>query len=222
MIIAFVLFAAAMPSAPAPRSALQLFDTPPLRFEARANTFISHGDGYEVQLSPQGSEVSLAGHPIRMRLIGSDGSARVFAEDPLPVTIHYYNGSSPLQWCTPQGYGRVRFQDVYPGIDLVYYGDQNRLEYDFRLAPGTDPGRIRMEYTGTESILIDRGDLVLTASEGQVRHHRPHAFQIIEGERREIAARFSLHPGREVSFEIGDYDRRAPLIIDPVLKVLAK
>src|SRR5262249_43076088 len=112
---------------------------------------------------------------------------------------------------------RVRAAGVYPGIDLIYYGNQSRLEYDFVVAPGADPGAIRMRFGGVRSLETDaEGNLILSTPAGDLVQQKPVVYQTIGGERRPIAGRFSVH-GKTVSFALAAYDRSQPLVIDPVL-----
>ena len=121
---------------------------------------------------------------IRMRLEGASSSARVSGTSPLPGKSNYFIGNDPSQWRQniPQ-FGRVEYSAVYPGIDLVYYGDQGQLEYDFRVAPGSDPKQIALSFQGA-SARIDAGasgDLILSTEQGDVRFHAPRIYQPASG-----------------------------------------
>jgi Beta-propeller repeat len=116
-------------------------------------------------------------------------------------------------------YAAVRYQGIYPGVDLVYHGaNQRELEYDFVVAPGADPGAVRLGYAGAEGLVLDdAGSLILRTTGGDVLWRAPVAYQDIAGARRSVAAAYRIENGSEIRFRLGDYDSREPLVIDPVL-----
>jgi hypothetical protein len=156
---------------------------------------------------------------LRLQLVGAHAAAPVVGEDPLAGTSNYFIGNDPRQWRTGiPTYGRVAYQGVYPGVDLVYYGNQQQLEYDFTVAPGTDPGLIRLHVEGAQSPSLDgQGDLVLHTAGGDVVEHAPVLYQDRAGGRQTVAGWFVLEEGDQVGFAVGSYDRSRPLIIDPIL-----
>jgi hypothetical protein len=114
---------------------------------------------------------------------------------------------------------------VYPGVDLVYYGNQKQLEYDFVLQPGVDPAKVRLSFTGNRSMHLEaNGDLSLSAKAGEMRWKRPDVYQIIDGKRRIVAAHYSIRSERkgasDVGFVVAKYDHSRPLVIDPALQIL--
>ncbi|MDQ3920287.1 MAG: SBBP repeat-containing protein, partial [Acidobacteriota bacterium] len=107
---------------------------------------------------------------------------------------------------------------VYKGVDLTYYGNQRQLEYDFRIQPGTDPGRIALGFEGADKIAVEGdGDLVLSIAGREVRQRKPFAYQEVNGAKQEVASRYVLAADNQVKFELGAYDATRPLVIDPVL-----
>jgi hypothetical protein len=123
------------------------------------------------------------------------------------------NGSPALR-TTPAS----AIQQLYPGVDLVFYGNQRQLEYDLVVAPGADPGAIRMQFDGVDSLRLDSaGNLVLRAGAGELRQHRPIVYQERDGARQSVNGRYVIQAHNRVAFEIAPYDTRKPLIIDPVL-----
>jgi len=156
---------------------------------------------------------------VRMKLIGSKSAQDPIGKEQLPGKVNYFIGNDPAKWHTNLStYKRISYRNVYPGIDLVYHGDQDQLEYDFVVAPGRNAKKIRLQFSGTERIEINQaGDLVLYISEGELTQRKPVAYQETNGVRREIAVNYTLHSSTEVGFVLGDYDHRRPLIIDPVL-----
>ena len=114
-------------------------------------------------------------------------------------------------------YGKVNYQDVYPGVDLVYYGNQRELEYDFVVAPGRDPAQIALEFAGMESLRLDAtGNLVLRTALGDVVQRKPVVYQEVGGKRRPVEGAYRLLADNRVGFAIGRYDAGLPLVIDPI------
>ena len=217
----------------------------PLVFEANQGQtnpqvqFLSRGPGYDLFLTaneallnlrktrqqepglhtpgalPQREERSTVLH---MKLVGANHSAKVVGQDILPGTSNYFIGNDPKKWQTNvHQYAKVRYENVYPGVDLVYYGNQRELEYDFVVQPGADPGVIRLAFDGASKLGLDQGDLVLKSSGSDVRLRRPHVHQEVSGRRVEIPASYITSDNNEVGFQLASYDRRFPLVIDPVL-----
>src|SRR5207247_1930033 len=157
---------------------------------------------------------------VRMKLAGGNAGARTTALDELPGKSNYFIGNNPKNWRTNvANYGRVKFQNVYPGIDMVYYGNQHQLEYDFQLAPGANPEAIRLSFDGADRVQIDAagGFLKIATPAGEFRQHEPVVYQQIKGARKEIACKYVMKSRREVGFEIAEYDTNEALIIDPVV-----
>src|SRR5688572_18200118 len=214
------------PSAAAqPARVNRAMDSGPLRFEVnRGQTdsrvrFLARGHGYRVFLTPADAVFSLGDLTLRQHLVGADAPRSITGVQPLASRSHYFKGRDRRQWITDvPTFARVRYEAVYPGIDLVYYGTAKDLEYDFVVAPGADPRAIRVQFTGADRIRVDgNGDLVLRVRGREIRQRRPVAFQEDADGRREIAARHVLHGRGEIGFDIGEYDRSQLLTIDPVL-----
>ncbi len=155
---------------------------------------------------------------LRMKLLGAN-PAGLAGQEQLLGKSNYFIGNDPLKWRTNvPHYARVRYKEVYPGIDLVYYGNQRQLEYDFVIASGADPQIIRLGFDGAYQLEIDeQGDLILHTPGGQIRLCRPHIYQESNGSRECIAGRYVIINKRQVGFEVAAYDPSKPLIIDPVL-----
>ncbi|MGA9793205.1 MAG: SBBP repeat-containing protein, partial [Terriglobales bacterium] len=156
---------------------------------------------------------------IRMKLEGANESARVAGVSPLPGKSNYFIGNDRSKWRQniPQ-FARVQYQAVYPGVDLVYYGNQGQLEYDFRVAPGSDPNQIALSFAGAD-VHVDSensGDLVLSTANGDVRFHAPHIYQPGTAEKTVVGS-FRQLADNKIGFAIGDYDHSRELVIDPVL-----
>lgn len=159
---------------------------------------------------------------VRAQLVGANPATQPQAEDALPGHSNYLTGSSVASWHSDVAqYARLRYHDIYDGIDLVYYGNQGQLEYDFVVAPGASTDRIRLRYRGIDSASIDAGgDLHLHNAGGELVEHKPRIYQTRDGRLDTVDGRFRIvhdQQAIEVAFEVGDYDRARPLIIDPVL-----
>jgi hypothetical protein len=157
---------------------------------------------------------------VRMRLHGANRSPGIAGEHEMRARTNYFIGNDPQRWHGDVAqYERVRYEQIYPGIDLLYYGQQQSLEYDFEVAPGADPRRIVLGFKGVRGLKIDSatGDLVLKTASGEVRQHKPVVYQEVDGERREVKGRYVLKGKRKVGFQLGAYDKRKRLVIDPVL-----
>jgi len=155
---------------------------------------------------------------VRMKLEGAAASAPVAGLERQPGISAYFIGDDPAKW-RPEvpHYARVEYKQVYPGVDLVYYGDRRQLEYDFVVAPGADPGRIQLAYQGAAGLRVDEsGDLVLATRVGELKQRKPRVWQQIGARRVEVAASYRL-AGMRVGVELAFYDRKRPLVIDPAL-----
>jgi hypothetical protein len=213
---------------------------------AREVRYVSHGSGYELFLTPQEAVLALRSNAphdlsplhrmaslralrkaraagqltaVRMRLEGANPNAQIAGMDQLPGKTNYFVGNDPKKWHTGvPSYARVKYSGVYPGVDLVFYGNQQRLEYDFVVAPGADPGAIALDVEGAKRMRINSpGDLVLSVTGGKVELRKPVVYQLLKGGLREIEGRYVLTGKRRVTFAVGSYDRSEPLILDPVL-----
>ncbi len=202
----------------------------PLIFEAnRGQTdarvkFLSRGRGYTLFLTESEAVLSLRGaegkgRVLRVKLLGAKAEPKMTGLDRLPGVSNYFLGRDRSKWRTGvPHYAKVGYEGVYPGIDLVFYGtNQRQLEYDFIVQPGADPARIRLAIEGAKRLEIDgSGDLVAHLPGGEVRFKKPVIYQEADGAKRPVAGGYVLKDGR-VTFEIAAYDRTKPLVIDPVL-----
>jgi hypothetical protein len=213
----------------------------PLSFEANQGqtaapvNYLARGSGYALFLTPGAAALSLQkpaaanlgpgaapapeGDVLRMQLVGASATPQVVGLDQLPGTTNYFIGNDPSQWHTNvPSFARVAYQGLYPGVDLVYYGNQRQLEYDFVVAPGASAAVIRLGLQGAEGMALDaRGNLVLHTVGGDVVEHAPVLYQQSGGVRQAVSGRFVLEGDGQVGFAVGAYDASRPLIIDPVL-----
>ena len=197
----------------------------PLRFNALAGNggFLSKGNGYSMVLAPGSAAVSLQGPDraaaVRMTWPGANRNVHPVGTDLAPGVTNYLIGSDSSQWRRGvQSFGKVRYPALYPGIDLVFYGNQQQLEYDFVVAPGGDPKNIRLHVSGGDALRIDSGgNLVIRAGGAEMVQRAPVVYQEHDGTRQLIAGRYVKTGRHEVGFAVGDYDRTRTLSIDPVL-----
>ncbi len=209
-------------------------------------SFLAHGGSYSVYLTP--SEVLLALHrshggedlqtglkrpldpaareknvdraTVSMRLIGSNPEAQAEGTDLLPGKANYFIGSDPKKWHTDvPTYAKVRLNAVYPGVDLVYYGNQEgRLEHDFVVAPNADPSQIEFDLRDQDRAADFAGnELSLATQAGDVKLRAPVAYQIIGGKQRPVEAAYEDAGAGHIRFRLGAYDKEQPLVIDPVI-----
>ena len=219
----------------------------PLTFEANKGQtdpqvkFLTRGKGYTAFLTTGGMVLSLrpaetlgstqvgnvgaANKPqssaatLQFRLVGGSPNPVIAGEDPQPGRVNYFIGNDPAKWHTNvPTYGRVRGKNVYPGIDLVYYGNHRQLEYDFEVSPGGDPNRIQFEVKGARENYVDHdGDLVVKISSGELRFKSPVVYQTSNGLRIPVRGQYVLRDSTHIAFQVSQYDRSKPVVIDPVL-----
>jgi hypothetical protein len=205
--------------------------------------FLSRGSGHTLFLTSNeavwvfprpaatsaGSARQDAGLVLNMQLIGADPDPLAKGLDELEGKANYFIGNDSREWRSGvPTYTRVRYQSVYPGIDMLYYGKERQLEYDFIVSPGADPGAIRFSLSGMDKLTLDSGgDLVLNTTQGEFRLKKPFVYQECNGTKQPIAGSYALsspsteegasHDAPQVGFQLGAYDVTRPLVIDPLL-----
>ncbi len=219
----------------------------PLTFEANHGQtsaqarFISHGKGYTAFLTAGGLVLSLHPKPtavtqpashastaigtsqprstIQFKLLGAAQNPAVIGEGQQPGRVNYFIGNDPAKWSTNvPTYARVRYKNVYPGIDLVYYGNHRQLEYDFAVAPGADPGQIQFEILGASKIELNAdSNLILQTTSGELRFQSPVIYQESRGSRVPVSGAYVIDDATHISFHLARYDSSKALVIDPVL-----
>ncbi len=198
----------------------------PLYFEANASQteFRASGGNCQFQISPSGVQMALRGADkavatAQMEFIGANAGAQIHGDGELPGKINYLIGNDSSKWQTGlPTFSRVRVSEIYPGINLVFHGNQRQLEYDFDIAPGADPREMKIHFDGVDRISIgSQGDLVLKMGSGEIRQPRPEIYQTIAGTRNFIAGGYNIVDARTVAFKVSHYDHSRPLVIDPLL-----
>src|SRR5215213_2726468 len=203
--------------------------------------FLSHGPGYDLFLTatetvlrvqkpraPQADKLAgptpantaeREGTVLRLKMLGANATPKAEGQEELPGKVNYFTGNDPQQWRrNVPTYKRVLFKEVYPGIDLVYYGNQRELEYDLVVAPGANPKVIRFSVAGADQVRLDQtGRLLLSLNHGEISLNKPVIYQLDEnGSRREVKGGYVVN-GNEVRFKLARFDSSKPLVIDPVL-----
>src|ERR1039457_6694285 len=213
----------------------------PLSFEpnqgqlASTVQFLSRGSGYALFLTPGkvvlnlerqhlASAVATGQAPeaasvdtLRMSLIGANPEANAVGLARQPGVVSYFIGNDPKNWRSGiPTYGKVKYPQIYPGVDLVFYGNQRQLEYDFVVAPGADPSRIAWRIEGARASVDAEGNLALSAPNGPASFKKPVLYQLDGDKRTSVEGSFAV-AGNQVRFRLGSYDHSKALIVDPVL-----
>jgi hypothetical protein len=184
----------------------------------RPSVAITARDGLQIGVAGTGAET---GGSARIDIAPVDGSPTptIAATEQLPAKVHRFVGSDPSEWRRNiSTAARVRVSQLYDGIDLEYYGTERDIEYDFIVAPGADPGVIGLRVAGADVRRDESGGLILATPGGDVHQRRPIAYQDVAGGRRDVPVEYRVSDS-VVTFDIGDYDRARPLVIDPILVV---
>jgi Beta-propeller repeat len=181
----------------------------------RPGAHLSNSRGSEK--SRQGNESAPA--VLRMKFVGANANPRIAGEARQQGTVNYFIGR-PEQWRTNiHTYARIRYRNLYPGIDLIFHGNKQELEYDLVVSPGADPGQIKLGISGAESLRLDEdGNVVLKTAAGDVVQQKPRIYQRKGNNLVAIAGDYVINSKDEISFRVGTYDRRAAVVIDPVLR----
>ena len=177
--------------------------------------FMARAPGIEFFLTP--SEVIFG--ELQMKIMGGNSVPEITGVDLLPGKSNYFIGNDPTKWQTDvPHYARVKYAEVYSGVDLIFHGNQRQLEYDFVVAPGADPNRIRLRFEGASRLRTAKGDVIVTTKTGhEIRQRAPAIYQEADGARHNVAGGYVIKGLHEVSFKVSSYDHNRPLVIDPVL-----
>jgi hypothetical protein len=230
-------------------AAPQSYEQQPLSFEANLGqygagpAFVSRGPAYGITLTPtevcvvlqksirrngdnlaaqmaHARATAVEYRKLRIELLQANSHAEMRGLDASPGRANYFVGNDPAQWHrNVPTYLRVRATDVYPGIHLIHYGNQQHLEYDFEVMPGANPAVIAMRFAGADRLAIEpaSGDLVIQLGTDELRQPKPVIFQDVNGRRQFISGGYVLADERTVKFNVGKYDPELPLIIDPII-----
>ena len=204
------------------------FGSLPLWFEADRSPagvqYIARTENSQFVVTPTGATFALrqpAGQTATctMQFIHGNPAAPISGGHELDSKINRLVGNDQSQWQTCIAtFGQVRVNEIYPGVNVVYYGNGRQLEYDFNLAAGVDPGTIAIHFDGAEKIAVNgHGELVVSLPGGEVTQHQPVIYQFAGAVRHEISGGYKMMDAQTVTFQIGNYDHSQPLVIDPIL-----
>lgn len=198
----------------------------PLQFESNEGQadsrvkYLVRGQGYTLLLARDQAVLALHGlNALRMRLLGdANPNPTLVPLDQLPGQVNYFNSNDHKNWHTGIGtWKSVRYQNVYPGIDLVFWGNQQHLEFDFIAAAGADPSRIRFHIDGADTSLNAGGDVSLKTGDETITLRKPVLYQTVNGGRTPVDGHFTISKSGDIAFACGRFDRSRALVIDPVL-----
>lgn len=219
----------------------------PLNFEANQGQvddqvkFTSHGRDYSLFLTAHEAVLSLTRSNVqrsrtdssrsqaanddsrtdvlRMQFAGMQAGVQVSGEDKLSGIANYFIGNDATKWHENiPTYAKVKYTGVYPGVDLVYYGNQQQLEYDFVVAPNADPKQVKLRFAGATRLILEAdGNLSVIAANGRIAFHKPVVYQERNGGRETVDGRFTLLAADTIGFVLGAYDKDRKVTIDPVL-----
>jgi hypothetical protein len=219
----------------APAQTMTTLGNLPLYFEDnRGQTvgpaqFVAHGRDCQFLISPNESRLILcktdaisgeiSSCAVRMQFVDANAQAQIRGDAEQSGKINYIIGNDPAQWRTGMAaFAQVRVEQLYPGISLIYYGNQQRLEYDFTIAPHANPEQIAIRFTGVDKISVSpQGELILTIGKNEICQPKPLFYQSVDGTREEISGDYKIMDAHTVAFDIGNYDHSLPLVIDPIL-----
>jgi hypothetical protein len=219
----------------------------PLFFEAgfvqngRPTNFLARGPNYQVAVTPAGVDFILrkpqifpernsirreeatrigsgVARLLRMTFASPNARATISGEGEMEGKVNYLLGNEPAQWRTQVStFAGVKVEALYPGVDLVFYGNHGQLEYDFMIAPKADPAAVSIRFDGADKLAINKeGELIVSLGDAQLRQHRPSIYQFVGGVRHEIIGGYQLEDPCTISFVVGPYDHDRPLVIDPI------
>ena len=234
-------------NSPAPKAHnVEAYGNLPLSFEAntgqadRSVRFLSRGSGHGFYLTSNEAGLTLCkpfsdvARPdsrrsirkrsvcdvVRLQLAGASNKVEPAGEEQLSGTVNYFIGNDPAKWHTNvPTYAKVRYTAIYPGIDLVYYGNEQQLEFDFVVAPGANPRAIQLRFNGVDGLnLAANGDLVVSTADGSFTFSKPVIYQVLNGRHVPADGEFAFLAKNTLEFRLGRYDHARALVIDPVLE----
>src|SRR5579864_229133 len=215
-----------LPNKASPATLLNTYGKLPLVFEANQGQsdgsvkFLTRGNGYSLFLTTGGPVLALGDKTgqgmLYLHLVGANADAQVVGLDELPGKVSYFVGNDARMWRSGiPTYAQVMYRNVYPGVNLVFYGNQEHLEYDFVLTPGANPNIIQLNFEGAKNLKLDsQGNLALSMQSGQIFQAEPDIYQEIGGAKHAISGHYVLRGTNLVGFDVAGYDSTRPLVID--------
>jgi hypothetical protein len=211
----------------ASRDAARTYASLPLRFEpaAEPGSFLARSGGYAVLVGADESAIAItdaksgASRTLRFAFDHANAAARIEAIEPLPGVTNYYIGQDPGKWrLGVRNFAKLRARNVYPGVDVIYYGDNRRLEFDFVVAPMADPRPIALSLSGMDKLYVNAdGELIAEVNGHPICFAKPYAYQKVAGGTKTVSVEYALAAPGKAQLKIGDYDKNLELVIDPTL-----
>lgn len=228
MIFPQLLLAAGAPAkASMSRTASQTYAAVPLSFEptSSSDTYLARSGRYTVFIGARESSVAVtdirsgARQTLKFAFHNSNPAAKIEALEPLAGVTNYYIGPNPRDWrLGVKNFAKLRTSDLYPGVDVVYYGDHRRLEFDFVIAPKADPAVIGLSFSGMDKLYTDAsGDLIAELNGQPVRFMKPYAYQKLAAGNKPVNVSYAVVGKGEARLRVGAYDKSRELVIDPVV-----
>ncbi len=188
--------------------------TLPLAFEDRGGTWVCRGSNYSLLIAPSGEQLNLGSSVVAIHMTHANRNPLITGTGKLIGKANYFRGGDLHESFSL--YSSVRVHDSYPGVDVIFRGEQEHLEYDFEISGGRDPGVISLAFEGAESIQVDqRGDLIVRAGGKEIRQPKPLAWQITNGRKRFVTVSYRIDASRRIGFDLGRHDPNSPLVVDP-------
>jgi hypothetical protein len=215
------------------REANAIYASAPIMFEANRGQsdarvkFLARSPGSTLFLMRGEAVLALQSSQLRLKFIGANPQTQIAGRDQLRAKTNYLLGNDPKQWHRGvPNYAAAEYQELYPGVNAVFHGSgvrdqhQQRLEFDFEVAAGADPSQVALQVEGARQLSLQRDGDVLARLDGgrEVVLGKPRVYQLIAGQRREVAGEFLLRPRQRLAFALGPYDHSQRLIIDPTLE----
>jgi len=205
-------------------------DKLPLFFEANHGQskspapFLARTADAQCAISANGVEMNLRratgpASQLKIKFVGANPAAEIHGDAEQKGKVNYLIGNDPSQWHSAvPTFAQVRIEKIYPGVDVVFYGNQHQLEYDFNFAAGANPSVVALRFDGAKKIQLGAlGDLVVALGGGELRQPQPLIYQTVNGARHTVSGGYRILADQTVGFNVGDYDHSLPLVIDPVL-----
>jgi len=212
-------------SAQREKPALETLANLPLAFEVNEGQadshikFLAREAGAALLLASNQATLQFSRSAFSFRFAGANASPKISGAGPLAERRNFLLGSDPAKWHTDvPTFRKVLYEELYPGINLTFYGDQGQIEYDFEIAPGANPRAVRLAFDrAVQPRINEKGDLILKTRGVELIEQKPVIYQTIDGQRHVIGGNYKRLRNHEIGFEIGEYDRTKPLVIDPTL-----
>ena len=156
-------------------------------------------------------------HVFKVNFVNSNPGVQVVNREPSSEYYNFYRGNDPSKWASGvKAFKKIHYVSLYQGIDMELYTQNEQLKYDFIIQPTYNHEIIELNYEGVDNISLKGGNLIVKTTVGEIIEQQPYCYQIINGQEKKVECKFKLNKNT-VKFEVGNYDKSRPLVIDPVL-----